>query len=136
MRNEFQDKRKYELNWTDTAKFNLPYNVHCRHSPSSDLNLCASGSLRKSNTARNLKSQIYHCRNHRLGHFALIHRTYVTMRERKVRTDLIFPKVQGLTSRPPSLRDTGTMRIILGVTFVASVAVRMNITLCLLHASY
>jgi hypothetical protein len=32
---------------------------------------------------------------------------------------------------PSSLRDTGTMRINLGVTFVASVAVRMNITLCI-----
>jgi len=41
------------------------------------------------------------------------------------------------SSLPPSLRDAGNaMRINLGVTSVASVAVRMNIALCLLHASY
>jgi hypothetical protein len=57
------------------------------------------------------------------------------MEEGKGRTDLIFPMVQGLP--PPSLRGTGNaMRINLGITFVASVAARMNITLCLLHASY
>ena len=137
MRNEFQDEANYELNRSDKAKLNLPNTVKCRHSPSADLNLRASGSLRKSNTARNLNSQkIYHCRKYRLGHFAILHRFYVTMEEgkRKNGSDISHGSRSSL---PPSLRDAGNaMRINLGVTSVASVAVRMNIALCLLHASY
>jgi hypothetical protein len=37
---------------------------------------------------------------YRLGHFAIIHGSYVTMEEGKGRTDLIFPMVQGLPTLP------------------------------------
>jgi len=106
LRNEFQDKAKYELNRTDRAKPNLPYTVKCRHSPSPDLNLCASGSLCKSNTAWNPNSQkIYHCRKYRLGHFAIIHRSYVTMEggKKKNGSDISHGSRSPLSPLPPSL---------------------------------